>query len=332
MILSKDHIFKSEPVVKLIGSFSKAIASNTKSLDNRTILLKKMISIDDLKWYLLGITFFKIMPVNMPRFDKTTINLITFIYSYTNDSLKADKTIRQKTARSDGEETESTLEIYRMATDIMVAYPEEFKLFCSKPHDLLKFFNIVDENNVLDDALKFTLPIRKSNNVDIDLIKLMIWIISITPEGGDDIGIIDPEAIMHLELDSLVNMLALAFTVCWIHGFEEIALLLVSVRINDDDNMINSTLGKEKISKETIAELDILYPINKEVISKGIVMSTIHLISTAINDFVVGLYSHSYKTLAYSRYTKGKASAMSIPEDMREQIAKLLISLHKGIK
>ncbi len=332
MILDVGHIFKSDPVNKLVGSFEKSINSMIDKVEKRTILLRKMISVDDLKWYLLGITLFKIMPVNMPRFDKVTINLITFIYSSTNDVLKPVNNIRQKVARSDGEEIESTLEIYRMSSDIMIAYTEEFKVFCEDPYSLLHFFKIEDKDNVLTDALAFMMPIRKSTNIDINIIKLMIWVISITPDDGtNEIGIIDPEAIFYLDLDRIVNLLAVVFTVVWYHGFKDVALLFSILKTNEEHDMINSTLGKEKIQNGTLEELKKLYPIEKEIIGKHGVVTTTDLISVSINDMVVSLYTHNYKYVATSKYLKGKSRSVDIPETLREQLAQLLISLHKGV-
>jgi len=330
MIMDSHHIMNSKPVQKLLGSFDRFISTNMSGTANKTVLLQKMISTDDIKYYLLGLTLFKIMPVNIPRNDKITTNLITFIYSSIKDAIKPPNNVRQKTAKSDGEETESSLEIYRMATDVMVGIPEEFKFFTDDPHKLLRFYNITDTDGVMNDVLQFLRPMTKSNDIDPNIVKLMIWIISITPDNGKrEVGIIDPEAIFYLDIEHLVNVMALGFTIAWYRGFPEIALLLSALR-TDEDVPIQSTLGKEHIGKDTLKELKQYYSVDKELEIKNKPLQTQDLIAKAINDLVVMLYNSSYRYLATPKYLKGKSRAVSIPEDLREQIAKLLIALHKG--
>jgi len=330
MIMSVNHIMKADPTVKLIGGFERLIETTIKSNITKTVLLSKMISVDDLKWYLLGITLFKIMPVNMPRFDKTTINLITFIYSSTKDNIKPPVNIRQKVARSDGDDTESSLEIYRMSTDIMVAYPEEFAHFAEDPHTMLRFYDVDDKAGVLDEALAFLAPIRKSNNVDIRIVKLLIWVISITPDKGyKDIGTLDPEAIFYLDLDSLVNILAVGFTVLHYIGFTDIALLLTAIRTKEDV-AINSSLGNEQIDKNVLERLNYHYPIQKKIINKDKTISLTNIVSKSINDMVADLYQHSYRYLATSKYLGRQSRAVDLPDNLRTRLGMMLIKLHEG--
>ncbi len=332
MIYDIKSVFESNPVDKLLGGFRRTIETAMNKKENKTVMLSKMISRDDLPKYLLGIVIFKIMPVTIPRNDDPSSNMITLIFSSTSDALKPPNNYKEKVARSDGEETESSLEIFRMSTDTMIAYPVEFNSYCDDPHSMLKFYNIVDTKNVLDDALKFMNPITKSDNIDNNINMFLSWIVSITPEGTQsEIGIIDPEAIAYLDINRLRNMLALGFTIAYYYGFMEIALILTSTIIKSETQTIKSTLGKEQMNKDTIAEFKKYYK-REKVLNEGTKKEErVNVSMQSINKFVISLYRNNYVTYASSKYLKGKSKTLIIPDNLRELIAMFIIKLHKGI-
>lgn len=123
------HIFKTPPMVKLLGLCEKLVNLPTVGAEADAVrILEKRLPKEDMPLYILGIVVIQKISIATLIDDNENKNIITKIYNYINNRLKpsgdVSNSIRNKTALTDpesggvGGDRESIVESYRIMSDL----------------------------------------------------------------------------------------------------------------------------------------------------------------------------------------------------------------------
>lgn len=320
-IIKRHELFKSEPAQKLLG-----LAENiyeAASVMTYSIIMTKLLPESEIPNWLMATIFLKKMPINDLTKDNSSKNIITNAYNAANNSLKNNTNvaskIRDKSPTSDGEETESVIEQYRMTSELAPGTVEEFNWVLSDPYFQLDYLGLNDYANVLEDALKFTEIMRNKNVMPIATVHLISNVLD---------ELLDPRAFWHVRIDGMVNALCIAFTYLWSKDMHELALLLTAMEIETDIMTISQTVSRTKVTKDTLDTLDSYYHTNKIVetrqgiTTKNPVTSTIRLLSDMY-------YKSTFIYAATKKYTGDRPKMVEVPSNLKQLLAEFFILKNK---
>ena len=295
--------------------FSKAGNSDIPSL-----ILLKMIPTSDIPIWLFAVFFLKKMSVADVLKDDSNTNIIKDAYNIANYQLKTkasvDKVIRDKKPSSDGEETESLIESYRMSTDVSLGTIEEFNWVLDRPYDIINQLGLGEHSKVLTDALKFT-NILRTSKINEGVIYITSWILN---------DVLDSRSLWYVDINRVVNAIAIAFTWAWATNNHRIALLLTIVSVEDDSLMISQSVNRTRIPKDV--GFDKYYNLNRVIDGKGgtVVKSPVEI---AVNNVANLFYKGNYRYCATKLYLKHLDKNVEVPSDLKPLLSYLIMSMNE---
>lgn len=147
--------------------------------------------------------------------------------------------------------------------------------------------------------------------------------------------LITPAAVDSFSINILLPCLAATQAVLWHWGFRELAMLVTAQRfVPDEDEFVQPIVGRSKIRKELVQELDVLYPYSyQETKVNGYTVSANPAIR-GIDTLVAELSRHEWqpngpnaliKEIDYLQATRRH----TISGDIKNQLAELLIRIHR---
>lgn len=331
------HVLKPNPIcdtnsmIKLQGLIEKLIEQTNKDDESDAIrVLEKQLPKDELPTYLLAIVIMQKIAVAPLVGDDSGRNIITKVYNYINNKLKATgdiaKSIRSKNPMSDSEsgiagDTESFLESHRLLESIEASYRIELnwavsdisKILYQMPESQKKHIDLT----ILEEAKVFCKKFLDGNieRAQIDMLSTIFK------------TIIDPRGFDYLTMENIYNLLSVGFAYLWGIGAKGLALLLVSQldESSGEDLSINITVNKSRLSKELREELDYYYPY------KRIINATTfnNIVEDVINKLTTEFYSSKWVCVADSKYMIEVIGEVNhnrlIPIDIKNMLAEFFI-------
>lgn len=335
-LFKKHPIFESEPMVKLLGLVTKLIEQTTTTKDVESVrILEKQIPRGELPFYILSLVVIQKVSIATLIDDNADKNLVTKIYNYVNNKLKASgdvsKSIRNKSNMKDQDDTgesESLVESYRTCekfdkgTLIELGWAvESIDKVIMQMTDKQKAF--------IDPKLVKEAEVFCKQFLYADIENIQIQILGIIFK-----SVIDPRAIDYIKIEGIVNLITVGFAYLWGLGAKTLALILISkVYQTDDDTMtINSTVNKTRLSKELKEELDFFYPY-KRVVNAD---TSSNIIEEAIGDMSQDIYSKKWLPVCDSNYLVdaiGTDNPMQlISSDIKYMLAEFIIKNERNVQ
>ena len=325
-----EKFFNSPPMVKLLGLIDKSVnlPTNDDTVDAKRVI-EEQLPREEIPIYVASIVVLQKLPVVCIVDDNSDKNIITKIYNYVNNKMKAPgdaaKTIRDKTNLADNESTtgdkESMVESLRVVADISEGNIIEMDWSISTIEKILYQFpkvyrDIIDEK-AMKDAITFT-KVFANANISRQQVNILGFIFK---------DVIDPRALEYVSIDSIINLLAIGFGYMWGLGFKTLALLLVSQQdVSRELSLsINLTANRSRIPKEMKDELDRLYPykrVKNEEVHENLVEETITAMTNALFDMKwIHTATDNYITEVHGDRNPSKI----LPTDLKIQLAKFII-------
>ncbi len=318
LIYDADNIFLSPPAKKLYGLLEMFYNKNTSN--RASLLLDKMIPSSEMPLWLFSVAFLKKLTVTNIIDDNTAKNIITECYNTANGLLNnassTKKMIYDKKPMSDGEETESLLETYRMATDLSLGTIEEFNWVLDRPYDVLNEMGLSEFDVILKDALEFTKPLR-SSTINEAVVIITSWILH---------DVLDSRCFWYVDSDRIVTAISLAFTYLWVNDHKRLALLLTILEIDDDLHRLSQKVNRTRIPKENIEKLKLNYSLDRIINGKrGEVRKS--PVETSINLVSDEFYKNQYVYTATRDYLDNISKTVEIPYDLKPMISHAILTL-----
>lgn len=304
------HLFKKHPIYHLapmqkLYEMSKVLIKQTTSTDETESIrvLEKGIPRDELPFYILSIIAIQKVAIATLVDDNVDKNIITKIYNYINNKLKPNsdvsKSIRNKSVLQDIDsqtgDSESMIESFRGTTDLASGYIVEFNWALSS---IQKIVDQLPEKQkryidplILSDAEKFCKKFLEDNNITTNHIIILSIIFK---------SIIDPRALDYINIECLTNLVSVGFVYLWQLDCKEIALLLTSISIDDNNDtiVVNQTTNKSRLHKEIKEELNYYFPYMKMINE----ISNTNIAEEAINKLTDVYFSKRWYPLADEKY------------------------------
>lgn len=328
--LRQHPLFKSDPAEKLLGLIDKVVnlPTNEKELDSKRTL-EKQLPKDEIPTAVLAQVVIEKLPIACIVDDNKDKNIITKVYNYVNNKLKAPgdstKAIKSKTLLSDSEsgsgDSESIIESTRIISNLSTATPLEISWAINTVdkilHQVPKYMLEKIDKNVIKDALVFT-KIFTNGNLNKAQVELLAFLFK---------DVIDPRAIDYVDIESIINLLSVGFAYLWGLDFKRVALILVAQQNPREENTltINSTVNRTRITKEMKDELEYLFPY-KRVINEDTKANLVEeMITMMVNDISEVEWIHTADNKYVLEVLPDRSSDKILPMDLKLQIASLII-------
>jgi len=328
-MINNHPIYQSEPMQKVLGMITELVKIPLKKTDVTAVLvLEKQVSKDELANYIMSIIAIQKVMTAVIIKDSTSKNIITRIHNYVTGRLETDtnvsKSIRNKESGNDvdsigSEDKESVIEAYRIAVDIPDGFVEEMNWYIGNIDYILRDINVTIDINILRDSLD-------SNRIFLedDITDEQILVLSFIFK-----NVIDPRALEYLNIESIINLLSVGFAYLWAIDCKHLAIILTSVleKYNEDDMTINSTVHRNRITKEIKAELNELFPYEKVINSE----TTQNNAEIAINKISDQFYDRNRLPTCDIKYVNelGINTNKLIPSNLKIQLANMIIKIER---
>lgn len=331
--LTQHEVYETRPFQKLLGLVNKVIETISRSEEESAIrIIEKQIPSDELGNWILSVAIIQKVAMAVIIDDTDVKNVITRTYNFVNNKLqnKGDtaNSIRAKKSMMDAEvgdsDPESVLEAYRIVSELPKGIVVE--LNWAIYYDILKNPKKFDKNidlEIFKNALVFTerLYDAKLTKLQIDILG---WIFK---------DVIDPRSLNYVSIESIVGLMALAFSFLWSNGFKDLALLLTAIP-NEYDGavVINITTNRSRLTKELKTELDILYPFKKIIVATTGTRE-VNLAEISINEVTDEIYKYRWIYSASNEYimevNRNTSRNVEVQADLKIRLAELIIFINK---
>jgi hypothetical protein len=333
----KTHpIYNTAPMQKLLGLSEKLVNLPTNGAEADSIrVLEKQLPKSEMPFYILAIVLIQKVAIATILDDNEMKNIITKIYNYINNRLKASgdvaNTIRNKSALSDqesgGGDLESLVESHRAVTEISSGICVEMdwavstvnRVISQLPEGMKKYIH----SETLVDAMEFSkyFTTGKVSQLQIDILAIIFK------------GILDPRGLLYLKIESIVNLIIVGFTYLWHLGMYNLALLIMSEAdySSNDEFVFNSTVNRTRIPQVMKNELDMLFPY-KRVINES---TTSNLVEEWIGNIVSEITKRHWIIRTSDQYLEqvhGNYQNKIMPATLKVVIADFIIKHEKILR
>lgn len=328
LLYQNKHIFQSEPAEKLLGLIDKVVNQPVNSLDIDSIrIIEKQLPRDDIPVSVMAIVVLQKLPICAIVDDNHDKNIITKVYNYVNNKLKSpgngSKGVQEKKQLSDTQsrDKESTIESTKIPSKIPEGIVTELSWSIDSVDKILKqlpkFMVKYIDRKVLEDAMEFSLVFKHSN-----ISKPQISIL-----GSIFKYIIDPRVLEYLELECMLNLLAVGFAYLWGINHKQLAIILLAREdiVNYDDLAINMSSNKPRISSNVKDELGVYFPYCRVVNETTTVLVIEESISHIAYQLLSSRWIHSTSN-EYIEEAIGNNNPVNIlPPDLKLKLATFFI-------
>lgn len=328
LLYQNNHIFKSEPAEKLLGLIDKVVNQpvNSAGLDSIRVI-EKQLPRDDIPVSVMAIVVLQKLPICAIVDDNHDKNIITKVYNYVNNKLKSPgngaKGVQEKKQLSDAQsrDKESTIESTKIASKIPEGIVTELswsidtidKILRQLPEVMRSYI----DDKVLTDAIEFSSVFKQSK-----ISKPQISIL-----GSIFKTIIDPRMLEYLELECMLNLLAVGFAYLWGIRHKQLAIILLAREdlLSYDDLAINMSSNKPRISVNVKDELATYFPYCRVVNETTNVLVVEESISHIASQLLSSRWIHS-TTEDYINEAIGNNNPTNIlPPDLKLKLATFFI-------
>lgn len=326
------EIYKHPAFVKLVEQSKKIVDSVlSKTSSTKFIVADSMVPKDEIHILALSTAMFQKVIVS-PIVDDTEIkNVITKLHNFIkNKVLKSgDKSgsysDKKHLTGKDDESSESFAESYRISGDVTPGFQVEMNwnidVVFNNPTEVCDEIDIDIVNEIYT-----LLSNNRHRNISTDQINIVSWILNTA---------IDPRVYIYVDLDSVHKALSVAYAYLYTMGFGYLALLIISSKIEDSDDVtvVNLTTNRTKISTDIKEDLDVIYPYNEVAATvKSSDKKEENVAVLAINKVANSIYKNRWVLLGPRRHIEEVELSGSIninPDpNLKVMLAKMLVKHH----
>lgn len=329
-------IYNTPPMQKLLGLSEKLVnlPTNGPEADNIRVL-EKQLPKSEMPFYILAIVLIQKVSIATIIEDNEMKNVITKIYNYINNRLKASgdvaNTIRNKSALSDpetgGGDLESLVESHRAVAEISGGICVEMdwavstidRVISQLPPKMKEHMHPETLMHAMEFSRYFTTG--KVTQTHIDLLAIIFK------------GILDPRGLLYLKMESIVNLMVVGFTYLWHIELYSLALLIMSEAdySANDEFVFNSTVNRTRIPQNMKDELDMLFPYKRvinETTTSNLVEEWIGNIANEITKrhWIIRTNDH------YLEQVHGNYQAKIMPATLKVVLADFIIKHEKILR
>lgn len=250
-LLEKTPIPKSQAISKLL----KYITANFKK-DEANIPVN-FLTEEDFPYWVLTLTCVRRLCVGEFQSKNPKANLVTLISNFVDTKTNYtdgdfSKQIKDKKATGVGEDENklSTMECFRINTEISVGESEELKFSVENIYMVAERVCIGLPHNLLDRCLE-TSNVLKSHVIYNPQKSFMSWVLK---------DAISAEGLNFLEKDSLIRCLALTQAVLWFKGFEYLSLLSTAVSPLETSHRVSHMPTKTRMPENIQKKIREVFP------------------------------------------------------------------------
>jgi len=259
-------IFKTPPFQKLLDYVTKLVNIGLLNEEENSVrLIEKVVSNDDMPYYVLGSVLFQKLLLSSEIFGTDEKHLVSRLYNFVKNKIKlkdigssSNIKIKQHTmgGGEDGD-SESALETYRVPTTVPPGFVEEFIFIYEDIERLAGQMKMTEHIPVIYE-IRSQLETMKNKNIPVENINMVAILMK---------HIIDPRTIDYIPIDGILNGLAVAITWAMTRGHNDIALLLSGIELEDDSHRLSLSV-KTKIDEHLLEKLEERFPYHRGIISK----------------------------------------------------------------
>jgi len=311
------------PAKRLFMFINKLVEIAVKETTLTAIrIIEKRIPKEEMSNYMMSVIVLNKVAIASVVNDTPNRNMITIIYTYVNNklSVKADagNAIREKTVmgNENTDDQESIIESFRTNASLSEGKILELNWSLSNLNIITGQLDVDIPPKLLMDATEFCKEVF-TNYLAEEQILILSYIFK---------NIIDPRAIELLSIDSIYNLIVVAFGYLYTLGFKYLAILITAIPIetNNEIMYINTTVNRSRLPIEVKDTLQTLFPYNRVINAKN----KVNLAEETINDLANEIFSKQWRYTVDDKYLNGvPGAAEGVPSDLKIQLANLLIHL-----
>lgn len=323
-------LYRTTPFVKLRESLT-ILVERLYSNEEQTALriVDKKIDRDNIPNYVIGVVLVQKILFSNELTDNDVKNTVTSVYSFASDKVSIKAAGANKHALkyynngnstdSNGDE-EGVLESYRIASDLSIGDMVKFKHAFKNPYRLLQQLKVPTTNSEVDKLIGELSKLKTLQFTD-ESVYITSWVFK---------DILDPRSLEYLEIDELINALAVAHLYLAHNNHKELAIIITTYKVKSDSFKLSFNV-RGKLDETLRAELAVIFPYN-EVRRKGanrISWSPIELIidETAIALSGTKLMS-SISTSRMNALAGTTSLELTIPKEFKNLLAKYIIDIN----
>jgi len=252
-------------------------------------VIEKQLPLAELPNYILAVVLLQKISIAVIIKDNQSRNIITRIYNYIINKLKTKggsvAKIRDKDPLSDTDSSsgdkESMLEAYRVVSNLTAGTEEELDWYVGNINFLIRDMGGCPNMALLEDMLQRN---KCFYNVAITKEQLII-------AGYIFKDILDPRALMYINIHGIINIISLGFVLAWERGHKEMAMLLSARALcSEEDEVDIGATPNVRVDPEIKKRLQELYPYNKQLNVNKIES----VVEAAISEITYAVFGHKW--------------------------------------
>lgn len=250
-LLENTEIPNSVPVVKLLQYIQANIRKENASIP------VSFISEDDYPYWVMTLTCVRRLCVGELQSKNPKANLVTLISNFIDTKTNYNdgdftQTVQTKTTGDygDSENKISTMECFRVNTEISVAESEELQFSVENIYRVADMVCASLPRELLDHCLA-TSNILLEHSIFPPQRTLMAWVLK---------DALPAEGVDYLDKQTQVRCLGLTQAILWFKGFEYLSLLVTAVTPLDTVHRIAHMTTKTRVPEELQKRLRLVYP------------------------------------------------------------------------
>jgi len=254
-------------------------------------------------------------------------NIITRLYNAVRYKFKIQSNTSMSKTRfknpnpgrvAEEHESESVIESFRVPTELTPGWVVEFRTVFNNIEKLARDMGVKDIELVK--KLRRNLNVLQNKDIPEESIYLLGWLFK---------KIIDPRAVLYIELDYILNAMAVAFVWLVEHDLTDLAIIITSFTAEQDAMLFNIS-SKNNIDKELREKLHEYFPYDRIKNSKG---ETESLIELTINDFATRIFKNKLITSLpedlIEKYKGDTNLVITPPSDIKDLLAKMILAIEE---
>lgn len=333
-LLYNTYLNECEAMVKLRAFVQNTVDSNMQAGSAMTAVVGGL-STEEFHMWVLATTLTRRVAVGEVSAPNDTSTLITNTYNYINNTWRSGDRklgkphggkLSEKKPFADGasdEDKTSHIENYKVKQQVADGDLTILSAYTERVFDMANKIDPGIAPYHVQLCLDFAQTLL-TKQIPIELSPLTQWPLS---------SCLTPRGIPLLPKPAMIRAMAVAQAALWHWGFYDLAALVTASRIDvDEDVYISGNESRNSIPKDLRAELEVLYPYYRPSRAKQESSRKLNVAFRAVDDFTDVLTTHDWyinapDALLSQCSTEGESRRMSIPIDIRTQLAKLIIKL-----
>lgn len=326
-LLSHSKILHTEAYEKLMMYIDRTVGEDRL---NPSTIIKGISSEDFTMWIMAQVVINKLCVSDIRGIDPKA-TLVSTIHRYVSSKIKGsdagpDLTVKEKLydEGNDGMESKlSALERYKIKHEISLGEIVELEWSITDTRRIAHRLSSKMTDELLDMCMATAQQLQNKQLLDPQ-VTLLCWVMK---------PVISPRGLMYLDHSILVKMFGVAQAVLWARGHRYLSLLLTSyTKTEGDETYLSGTDSRQRIPKDLLAELDVLYPYKNTEGGRKNGPKIINRAVEAIDTLAANLSTFSWWVTADERLVREELKLANlrripIPSDIKIKLATLVVEL-----